>query len=309
MSAPEIQSKNFSATVVHERNFEFIDIGDGVAVYRITSTTKAARAPKPLHCLKEGTVVQEGICWLAEAQKYHAGKATSLDYTMKIPHYKDEYRSQPVLLDAESLDLFLKWGWNFDPQKIDKAAWDKFNKQTNDGQAFQQVLDNGGMNGLKVVLLDNSSHMMFNVAGDSLPVGIYYDYISAQMHNGEYNLGDVLNVLKDDPRIQFLAGERSYGGREKDPKTIQAIPHYNADRRHSSALYFRYMPTEAEAKAIWEEARKNKHYPTTRKHEVIAKLDILGIEKFRISDEVKAKREKEIERFESGRYSDDDDNE
>lgn len=126
----------------------------------------------------------------------------------------------------------------------------------------------------RLIVVDISSHMLFQMDGTVLPTAIHCDYVEAGMHDGNYDLDKLVALLKDDARLTFL-GERH---RQPGPAQILAIPSYNADEDRSRYVAFVYSPTAEDAILLWEKMKSyGTQYPSTQRFRAMNDLDILGL--------------------------------
>lgn len=126
----------------------------------------------------------------------------------------------------------------------------------------------------RILLLDSSSHMAFKPDGKTpFPVAFQFYYINGRVDNQNYDLTLVQDILRARSDIKFLMGKDS------PTSEIQPIPYYNRDENRTHHLPFFWRPSEADYLRMWEWCQKNGgKYPSTRKHEAVAALDLLGIE-------------------------------
>ena len=125
------------------------------------------------------------------------------------------------------------------------------------------------------VKCDMASHMLFDRFGGVLPVAVYCDYIGARMHNGAYDLKRAVEILANDARIRFV---RSARNSKNNSNPIEAIPYYNAEDGRSECISFWFSPTAEDARLLWKKQQAyGGRYPSTRLHEAMFDLDILGL--------------------------------
>lgn len=128
----------------------------------------------------------------------------------------------------------------------------------------------------RLVVVDISSHMLFQMDGTVLPTAIHCNYNEAGMHDGNYDLDKLVAILKDDARLTFLS-ERH---RPQETVQIHEIPGYNVDDYRSRYVGFVYSPTEEDAISLWEKMKSyGTQWPSTQRFRAMDDLDILGLRK------------------------------
>ena len=124
-----------------------------------------------------------------------------------------------------------------------------------------------------LVRLDHGSHMAFDRHGNSLPVAMLFEYIHARIVDGCYDLEKAAEILRKDPRVRFIPGDRP-----GEQGIIQPVPYYNSRAGSSRHIPFWFMPTADDAKRLWEKQKAmGGTYPSTRGHEAVFELDMLGL--------------------------------
>lgn len=272
MSFEVRESQNsFVANVKVKRTFEYIVIREGIALYRDSVDFEAAQGmvPKPLKGHANAKRSSQGFTTEKNAVAFAAGKVLHID-GMKDP------KGQWVLLSRVMLDAYTSHAWN----AYDVPAYVKEEKRVDGyGGVFDQFKADPT---LLPVQVDGSSHMVYDADGLVEPIAMHYDYISAQMNNGNYDLPKVLDKLKNDSRIRFNNPDRY---REKNAAAVHAVPYYNNSSGCREFLDFYYVPTKDEANAMWQKQLSYKtRYPSTERYRAVRDLDLLGIEAFRLPE-------------------------
>jgi hypothetical protein len=121
-----------------------------------------------------------------------------------------------------------------------------------------------------LVRVDMHAGRVYSMDGTLRPMGIHFDYIVGQMHDGSYDLELALHLLEANPRVHFST--------DRAGRKLQSIPSYNADENRTQCLDFVFEPTSAEAVQIrdWYLASKHKG-ETGHDHEAVFALDLLGL--------------------------------
>lgn len=268
----EINSKSFEAVVTHKQTFEYMDIGNGIAIYRIISSAKAVKPPKVFgsYTGNERTSSPQ-FCSVEEAQKMAAGKLKSVN----DPFVKHSYA---YFSSEELMQAINKYYVGSDElASICKTCADIDMWETAKSDNVDIILFNGW---------DNS---WVDIAGRYIPQAFVYSYMNGKMDNGAYDLGKVLELLRDDPRITFRNFERRSYDRQVSNDVIQQIPYYNASEGRSAQLSFIFSPTVEDMLKVNEWMVQNKGTKEVSwnrmKYQAVDALDLLGIKQFRTNDE------------------------
>lgn len=266
----EIKSSTFKAVVEHTQTFEYMDIGNGIAIYRNASSAIVTDKKSPkVFSGYQGEVHQgyAAYCSLADAEKMAAGKLKSI--TNLFP---GEYL---YLGDQAMLGIISKYFYGSKEQ-------DELLKPYMDANPW----DVASSRDVILVRFDPRDNSWMDVNGDFLPQGILYSYMNDNMHNGHYDLEKVLVALRKDERITFKdLDRRPYQPVTSDDR-IMNIPYYNVDASHSQHLSFIYTPTAEDMVKInkwYRECKDKNKYWSRHKYMAIRELDLLGINQFKIS--------------------------
>lgn len=268
----EINSKSFEAVVTHKRTFEYMDIGNGIAIYRFISSSLAAKCPKVLgkHTGEE-TIGFPQFCSLVDAQKMAAGKLASA----KNPFEKHSY---VYFANDELMQAINKYFVGSD--ELVEAA--KICEKVD----LWEAAKTGDVN---IVLFNGWDNSWKDVAEKFIPQAIAYSYMNGNMDNSAYQLDKVLEVLRDDSRITFRDFERRRYNKQEALDVVQPIPYYNTSERRSAQLGFIFSPTVDDMLKIneWIDQNKDKKEVvwSRMKYRAIEELDLLGIKQFRTNDE------------------------
>jgi len=117
-------------------------------------------------------------------------------------------------------------------------TWEKFMeyKIKNPFTYFQE----NNLSQVKLLYLRSYDHTIRDINNKKLPTAIYFDYIEAGIHDGDYDLKEVLDILKERNDIIFL----------KDG--IISIPYYNSDEERNEYLEFIWTPSNEDFDKIAE---------------------------------------------------------
>lgn len=155
-----------------------------------------------------------------------------------------------------------------------------------------------------LVTMNFSDYTMFDRHGDYLPTAVYADYITAQMHNGSYDLDKAAAILLARGDVRLL-GKKEGSWRDEpdmkapDAKTIKeaifSVPSYNSSERHSECIYYIWGPSANEFRTLMDYCHttfkrhatkkpKGKYHmdgvSSTDVHRAIFELDLLGLRQY-----------------------------
>lgn len=114
-------------------------------------------------------------------------------------------------------------------------------------------------------------HNIYDVDGNKYPKAIYFDYIEAGMHNGNYNLQRALEILKTREDIKLLT------------KEIKPIPYYNSSDDEDMCLEFIWHPSDEDFEKIKYISDKWEMYKVINNQIFgLPKKDEIRVGKFRV---------------------------
>lgn len=183
-------------------------------------------------------------------------------------------RKELMVLNKVAQDLLRTHGWK---------AWESI-QDKNAGADVKQAMD-GKLDLDTIVRQSWSSHMLFDRHGKPLPVGIEFDYIAhGGISEGRYDLKKLAEHLltRDDiwvyPIDRVMRDRPNLDARAtKAEECICDIPYYNSEKWSSKTIHFRWMPSREDYARMWDWCLSHdKKYPSTKMHEAIFALDLIG---------------------------------
>ena len=120
------------------------------------------------------------------------------------------------------------------------------------------TLDMENLGEFEVFYRDYGSHLIESLDEKRVPQAMHFNYMNGNVHNGYFNLENVLDGIKERTDIEWL-------NRAKEAK-ISDIPHYNSEEGRDEELDFHWIPSDEDyAKITFE----NRWY---HQHEVMKKI-------------------------------------
>lgn len=179
-----------------------------------------------------------------------------------------------MLVKNEFVDLYRQWGF---PGAICFNQKEMFSYEKMDELICKtpfSVLQDTKQKEYTIVSCRNYDHKLFLLNGTQVekPVHFHYSPSEGSIHNINYDLEKVLNVLVKRKDIVFLDSERiSF---DESYAVIQNIPHYNCYEGQDRTLHFLWRPSKKDF------LKFNKEEAMFGDVNKIKELDLLGIEKF-----------------------------
>lgn len=242
------QTLTSKTTVTTEKVVEYLVVQGDVLVYRITTTTRSGRR-KPAISVSEGITSKAGLVAFQKGAK-------------DMPSYSKEWGA--ILATPEFLTLVREYGWGSDEfyracEALTKTPYTRFVE----GSATAQ----------DIVFFEGSSHQLFDVNEQPLPVAMRFSYIDGRFDNATYHLDKALEILRKRDDIRFEAEDRW-----QKPGEINRIPSYNADRGRNQCIQFVWMPKVEDYRRMVAKCHEiGGKYPSTNRFQAVFDLDIFGL--------------------------------
>jgi hypothetical protein len=242
------QTLTSKTVVTTEKVIEYLVVHGDVIVYRITTTTRSGRR-------KPTVTVSEGITSKASLVVFQKGAVT-------MPSYSKEWGA--ILATPEFLTLVREQGWGSSEfyracEALTKTPYTRFVE--------------GSAKAEDIVFVEGSSHRLFDVNEQPIPVAMQFSYINGRFDNATYHLDKALKILRKRDDIRFEAEDRW-----QKPGEINRIPSYNAVRGRSECIQFVWMPKAEDYRRMV--ARCNEiggQHPSTNRYHAVFDLDIFGL--------------------------------
>lgn len=161
---------------------------------------------------------------------------------------------QWCIVSQKFLDELTSYGWNGKDNNY--KHWELISKKPYDD-----------LNKVKYHLIqaDISSHMIFDVNHEPLPVAIYFSYTDGSIKSSSYNLDTLAKILSKRNDVKLLVDN-------------ELIPYYNNDSGSERYSEFIWRPTVKEYRKMWKKCLSYKtEYPSTNNHMAVFDLDLLGL--------------------------------
>ena len=265
---------NATMSISVASQIEVLDLGVKLHAFKMTTSAQAATRSddSQFEVRVEGlpevgkTVVIQGVVDTNNLSKLLEGKPFE--------------QSDLVLCEPELLEHYRLNGFNPDS----KGKYTIF--QARSETPYDDLLADPSAI-LRLVNPDNSSHTIFDCMGLPLPTPILISYMDGRMSNDTYDLKIVAETLlkRDDvqvfPRGKGWRDEPDYGASATTPdECVCPIPHYNVDEEggRTHTIHFAYRPSVEDYRRIWAKCASYKATdPSTRRHEAVFDLDMLGL--------------------------------
>jgi hypothetical protein len=249
------QSASFKAEV----SLEYVDLGDDLAVFRVTRSLQPEGELPGLLKRTASSYVTQGFASTTGLREHATGNEA-------FAHFP-ESQSRIRVVPEGFLDLVARYGFSKGYDMAQTA-----DKDFDANQPYTDLVDKG-VSWDRVLTLEYSSHMVFDRNGLVLPTAIHFDYISAGMSNARYDIPQAAAHLSKNARVHFLDGRGEEGSCE-----ILSIESYNATRFSNRYLHFRFQPTVEEQRQLWaKQLSYGTSYPSTEAHRAVFDLDLLGL--------------------------------
>jgi len=188
-------------------------------------------------------------------------KTLTIEELVEGPSVPGEHPGAFCVVEPELLDKLRTTGWFTDDRDYGLISKKPFTR-VKQGKPYQ------------VVRLRSYDHQAFDISGEPLTVGLWFDYMTGQVNNSTFRLGPLLTALE--AREDVTISTERYG----DSK-VQSVPGYNRGGGSgtrfiqfcwgpSVELYREYRAlVEAQDKSVWD-----------AKHKVA--LTLMGLDVFRL---------------------------
>lgn len=257
---PSVSVKS-QALVVTTRLNTF-ELKPGLVVYKLERELQPS-GPAGIAALIEQEP-QEGIASTASIEEFKAGTVKEISKVSSVVWASLEFLSTARKLGFSTARAFAE------RTPGHRLRDDVYTAIVEDGLPIEQLIE-----------VSYSTDMLFRLDKSMLPVAIGFDYMSGKMHNEAYDLSAVLAAVKDDSRVTFLRS----GSRTTVQPYVAEIPSYNVyeDSARTHCLCFMYGPTDEEALLLWEKMQSyGSQYPSTKAHEAVEALDLLGLNQYAV---------------------------
>jgi hypothetical protein len=249
------QSASFKAEV----SLEYVDLGEDLAVFRVTRSLQPEGKLPGLLKRTASSYITQGFASTTGLREHAAGNEA-------FAHFP-ESQSRIRVVPEGFLDLVARYGFSkgYDMAQTADKDFDA-NQPYTDLVEKHAPLD-------RVLTVEHASHMVFDRNGLVLPTAIQFDYISAGMSNACYDIHKAAAHLSKNDRVHFLD---RYG--EEGSCEILPVESYNATQLSNRYLHFRYQPTVEEQRRLWEKQLSyGTDFPSTKAHRAVFDLDLLGL--------------------------------
>jgi hypothetical protein len=238
--------------ILEEAVTESIEVGPGVQVCRITTTRR------PTFC-----VVETGE-WKPDENQVTTSVQEKVTHTIALPVVRnargeEEHQGNFCIVEPRLLEKLRMGGWFSDSKEYDLISKEPFTRVLS-GKPY------------KVVRLKSYDHTVFDLEGNPLPVGLYFDYINGRVSNRVFKIKGLLEHLKSRSDVTLLQEKYS-------DDFVHRIPSYNSDSG-STHLSFIWNP-DAE---VYREFRKRVQESTEWDAKYSVAHQMMGNDAFRLPE-------------------------
>lgn len=233
-----VNEKEYS--VAFSEKLEYIAVGGGQCVYRLTVTKKknSSRA-KPV------TKEMEGVCSEKSISAYLKGKNDGIANSNNI-----------YVIDSDVMEDIRLNGFQTEGFKIDEIVNRPFSR-----------MQSGSAKKSDVYRVDWGGHMIFDLEDRPMPIAVRFGYLSGNMDDAHYDMRKAIAILSRRKDVLIDSGKKD-------------IPYYNSSSRKNCEIVFLWRPSKAQYRKMWEVCLSHgAQYPSTRMHEAIFEADLLGLRK------------------------------
>jgi hypothetical protein len=240
----EIQTYERVVEERHAITVDEIDLGNDRFLFRYNEEiTRTGAKPK--------TVKKEGIATARQLKDLRAGREAKFE---RYNVFSDNVLAEVIRMGYAGIT------------KDNFRAVDK-----NTDSPFEHVANGGSLD--NVVRFEGYDHSFWRADGTLLPTGIMFEYISAAIHDGCYDLPKLVEILRkrDDVTIWARRETARYGDQPDSAapgEEIDDIPYYNRERDQTKTVTFFWTPTQELAERL--------RGPTDR-FKVVFDEDLLGL--------------------------------
>jgi len=249
------------------------DVKPKTVAYRLTQTTTVTtKKPGSKEHVDTKVNVTEGITRHRVLMAHLRGARVGVEPIFRTP--KQEYRGGILCMATpELLDFHAKQGCDWS-EPVQRAYWREHSELGPPRPGAEEkpltALEAGASEDL-VVFLDWSNHQIFTRTKEPLPWAKVFEYISAHIDNGHYDLKKLVEVLTK--RDDVVLVPEKYGD-----SFIQTIPGYNATAARNQTVTFLWQPSVEDYRAMVDECeRLGGSYPSTNWRKAVFTLDLLGL--------------------------------
>lgn len=239
----------FNATVKIKKSVEYYPLSQHYSAFRLVTDSDIISSDNHQAFNEFSSATEKiGIASVNDIMKFCYGSASSIDDNSDLMFVSDEF-----------LASLQQIGYS--------RTIDKFDDTLNDIQ--KNLMSLWSKPGYQLVRMYRSGHMVFDLADRPLPMAIRFDYIDGGITNEDYDLEQVISVLKQNQQVR---------GASNSAIAASEIPWYNRESNRSKAVEFVFSPTFEQMQQIWQTAQQlNARYPSTEIVSAVKTLDLLKL--------------------------------
>lgn len=239
----------FNSTVKIKKSVEYYPLSQHYSAFRLVTDSDIISSDNHQAFAEFSSSTEKiGIASVQDIMEFCYGSTSSIEDNSDLMFVPDEF-----LVSLQQIGY--------------SRTLDKFDATLNGIQ--KNLMSLWSKRGYQLVRMYRSGHMVFDLADRLLPMAIRFDYINGGITNEDYDLDQVVSVLKQNQQVRGLSD---------DVIETSDIPWYNRESHRSKAVEFVFSPTQEQMQQIWQTARQmNARYPSTQIVRAVKKLDLLNL--------------------------------
>jgi hypothetical protein len=244
--------------------------------YRLTQTTTVTtQKPRAAEHVEEKEHVTEGITRHSVLMAHLRGARVGVAPVFRHRE-KEGMRGGILCMATPELLEFLRTrgnGWLKSEEMAYYREHGKLGPPRPEVEAKPLTALEGGASEDLIVFYEWGNHRVLTRGKKELPWARTFEYVSAYIDNGHYDLPKLVEVLE--ARDDVILFSRRHGD-----GVIVDIEHYNASAARNRTVTFLWQPSVADCRAVVVECERiGGSYPTTNWREAVFNLDLLGLRK------------------------------
>lgn len=269
----QIKAYRASQTIEVITNLELIELEEDLFLFKRTVSSKrgASKEEDGLRSTRDG-LPNNTFVGVVNAK----GRAELMDG--KFPSMKNNPKL--VWMAGEWIEQMRLFGF----YPVAEQLHEKFQEDESLGDVWEQYAANPQRSLDELVELDHSSHTIRDRHGNTLPVGIMFDYINSHIDESNYDLPKLFEHLSAREDVLVMVGDGDIRSKPQDwekaknfKQALFKIPYYNAEPGRTRSIQFIWQPSAEDYRKVLDKDNGMRHWK-------IIESDVLGIRQFQIPE-------------------------